>query len=858
LCERIAPVGAILAYSSPKQTKKESLMLKNMKIWAKLTLVGTIIIAVPLVAVALISITRSGASIDDVTSRELINRAREIGVTIDRVYAEELKLATSLANNPLIIAAAKERAAQSEAPRNGKAAVLAGNAIQAALEQLAPFGTIQQIGDSYEAVNIMDTNGIVFVAATPQSMGVDAHERPYFKKAMEGEANIGSVVVSKVTGNPITPVVVPVISDGKVIGVFTMMLKITFLQDIVSAEKVGLKGYAAVIDGSGMVIAHPDASLIMKMNALQTEGMKDLAKEMTAGKTGDTDYESHGVLMAALYAPVQRLGWSVMLTLPDSEYMIPINQTRDIILLISAIALALAVLLYLLFARSITVPLSKGVTFAQNVAAGDFTQHLDIDQRDEVGALAGALNGMSEKLSRMVGAVQENAELLAASSEQISLSAQRLSEGAQTQASSLEETSASVEELTASVDQVAEHAQSQAAAAEEGTSSMTHALATIEDVSQRLEQISALARQSVSSAVSGGEAVQSVVAGINAIAASSEKIGGIVTVISDIADQTNLLALNASIEAARAGEHGRGFAVVADEVSKLADRSSSSTKEIEGLIRDSIRNVTAGVETSKRSEVAMEEIRGASKKVNEMIAEVTQSMGLQVNAIKELAKALENVSEMSQSISASTEEQTTNAKQVSQAVEGVNEITQSAASSAEEMSASTEQLTTMAQELRGLMSQFKITRGPNGPAALRQVGGARDEISAAIQAHALWAFHLQDAIKTGRSEFSAEAVGADDQCEFGKWLYARLGSANGDTAMFMEIRELHAEFHRQTGNILALALSGDAAKAALLVASGSEYKKLSEKLISLLTGLKGRAGAHQALAAAAGGSNGAE
>src|SRR5208337_3186520 len=149
-------------------------------------------------------------------------------------------------------------------------------------------------------------------------------------------------------------------------------------------------------------------------------------------------------------------------------------------------------------------------------------------------------------------------------------------------------------------------------------------------------------------------------------------------------------------------------AVVAEEVSKLADRSASSTKEIGALIKESVKNVTEGVKIAMGSQFAMEQIRAASQRVNEMIAELAGAVGDQVAAVKELSASLASVSELSWNISAATEEQTSTARQVSKAMEDVNELAQSAAASAEQMSAATVELTTMAQELHKVVGTFRI------------------------------------------------------------------------------------------------------------------------------------------------------
>jgi len=309
-------------------------------------------------------------------------------------------------------------------------------------------------------------------------------------------------------------------------------------------------------------------------------------------------------------------------------------------------------------AHSILGPLSVASGVAGQISQGDLTSRLPAPQagsRDEVQAMLAELGGMQARLVALVSDLRGASTHVAGASSEIAAGNNDLAARTEQTASNLEEVAASMEELLATVRQTADAARQAAGLADSAGNVATH----------------------------GREAVARVVATMDGIATSARRISDITGVIDSIAFQTNILALNAAVEAARAGEQGRGFAVVAAEVRTLAQRSATASKEIGGLIADSVRQANEGTELAQAAGVTMGEIVASVGRVTAIITE----------------------------ISVATSEQSTGLGQVSEAVTHLDQMTQQNAALVEESSAAAEGLRAQAQSLSSLVGTFRLPAG---------------------------------------------------------------------------------------------------------------------------------------------------
>jgi twitching motility protein PilJ len=275
----------------------------------------------------------------------------------------------------------------------------------------------------------------------------------------------------------------------------------------------------------------------------------------------------------------------------------------------------------------------------EDLADGDLTVAASVTE-DFTGAIADSINYSIDQLRELVATINLTAEQVFGSVKDTQTTATQLAAASEHQALQIAAASNAVNEMGRSIDQVSANASESSLVAERSVAIANKGNQVVHNTINGMDNIR--------------DQIQDTSKRIKRLGESSQEIGDIVSLIDDIADQTNILALNAAIQASMAGDAGRGFAVVADEVQRLAERSSSATKQIETLVR-AIQNdtneavismeqttteVVRGARLAQDAGVALEEIEGVSKVLAALIESITNAAQQQAALGQQIAETM--------------------------------------------------------------------------------------------------------------------------------------------------------------------------------------------------------------------------
>ena len=502
----------------------------------------------------------------------------------------------------------------------------------------------------YQAIGVVDRSGF---ARYTDGSSMNIADRDHVIRSLRGESVVSDVLVGRAEGSLGIMYAVPITNNGQVVGALLGRRDGWALNDITDRLGFGEMGWSLVLDSDGRIMAHPIRDYVIEQrNVLtDTDNLADAGRAIAAmgkGNTGDVRYELDGTQRIVAYTPVPATDWMIGVGAMESDVLADVTSLRNYFIGLTAIFLVLGVTIGILVARQVAKPLQQVQAVIEAVADGDLTRRVEINSKDEIGAVANALNRTMDSMTEVLGLTTETTAQLAATSERLASTSQEASASVQEVASTANQFSSTLDLMNSNAQAMNETVQGVSRQADEGTRA-------IADIIEKMRGLQ--------------ENTQRMAGQVSSLGSLSDQIGLIANTISSIAEQTNLLALNAAIEAARAGEHGRGFAVVAGEVRELAEQSAKATTDIESLIRQiqsGISTTVQGIsEGSAQAENALSSVNQSSKVLNEILAAI-EEIDYQVN---ELSASLAEINFCWQEIASTSEAQAASVQHVAAAAQ---------------------------------------------------------------------------------------------------------------------------------------------------------------------------------------------
>jgi methyl-accepting chemotaxis protein len=471
----------------------------------------------------------------------------------------------------------------------------------------------------------------------------------------------------------------PIYEGAEIIGAIYVGVKqseLDILKKSILAVKIGTKGFAYVIDNHeesrGKFVIHPTRGGENLYDAKAADG-RYYVREMLSDKNGSRVYtlinhednsESDKFIN---FRSIDKMGWVIVAEADNDEIYSPLRSLRNIIIILSVLALLCIVTVSFFFSDSINRVVNRMKEFLGMLSEGDYSRDIpghDMERHDEFGEMAVLFNMLIVSTRDLLTRIKRTTEVLTTSIQDLTVSSREISTTSNQQAASVKEIVSTMEDSDALSRKVASRIDEVARIANQTRELVEKGFSIIKNSLDKMEQIQNTNTETIS--------------GVKSLGLQIESIWEVVNIINGIADQTKIIAFNAELEASAAGEAGKNFRIVAGEVRRLADSTVSSTAQIKGKINEIQKSSDSLILASEKGTERIREGVDLSSRLREVFGEILSSAEISASSSEQI------VSSVNQQVSA-FEQILITLKQISQGIDDFASSTRATSGAAESL-----------------------------------------------------------------------------------------------------------------------------------------------------------------------------